>query len=277
MWSIWTQVGVGGPWGRKKRVRHVPTALARLRCVAESPFDEWIAEHYEVLWPEVFDPAVLDPAVELLAELAGDGAALEFAIGTGRVAIPLRRRGVPVHGIELSPAMVARLEAQPEASDIGVTVGDYATASVGRLFRLVYLVANTITNLTTQDEQVLAFQNAAAHLEPGGCFLVENYVPELRRIPPGEDRHVFIATSSHVGVSEYDFAAQIDISHHWWTLDGHLRAWSSAHRYVWPSELDLMARLAGLRPVERWADWRRTPFTGESRGHVSVWRRAEAP
>jgi SAM-dependent methyltransferase len=244
--------------------------------VAESPFDDWIAEHYEVLWPEAFDPAVLEPMVELLVELAGGGAALELGIGTGRVAIPLRRRGVPVHGIELSAAMAARLEAHPEASDIGVTVGDYATATVGRRFRLVYLVANTITNLTTQDGQVLAFRNAAAHLEPGGCFLVECYVPELRRLPPGERRHVFAATASHVGVSEYDFAAQIDVSRHWWTIGGGLRAWSSTHRYVWPSELDLMAHLAGLRLVGRWADWHRAQFTGESRGHVSVWRQAEA-
>lgn len=244
--------------------------------MAESCFDEWIAEHYAILWPEVFEPAVLDPAVELLAELAGDGAALEFAVGTGRVAIPLSRRGVPVHGIELSPAMAARLAEQPGASDIGVTVGDYATATVGRPFRLVYLVANTITNLTTQDEQVLAFQNAAAHLEPGGSFVVENYVPELRRLPPGEDRYVFTATPSHVGVSEYEFATQIDISRHWWMLDGCLQAWSSAHRYVWPSELDLMARIAGLDLVGRWNDWHRTPFTSESRSHVSVWQKSAA-
>jgi len=245
--------------------------------MAESRFDEWIAEHYAVLWPEVFEPAVLDPMVELLTELAGEGGALEFGVGTGRVAIPLAGRGVPVHGIELSPAMVARLEAQPGASGIGVTVGDYATTAVSGPFTLVYLVANTITNLTTQDEQALAFQNAAAHLEAGGCFLVESYVPELRRLPPGETRYVFATTPSHIGVSEYDFAAQSDVSHHWWTLDGHLRAWSSAHRYVWPSELDLMARLAGLHLVERWADWDRTPFTGESRSHVSVWRKDHLP
>jgi SAM-dependent methyltransferase len=258
---------------RQKRVRNARVALARLRRVAQSAFDEWIAEHYEALWPEVFDPAVLDPTVDLLADLAGDGAALEFAIGTGRVAIPLSRRGVPVHGIELSPAMAARLAEQPDAAEIGVTVGDYATTTVDGPFTLVYLVANTITNLTTQAEQVLAFANAARHLQPGGCFLVENYVPELRRLPPGESRYVFAATPTHVGVSEYDFTAQIDVSHHWWTLDGQLRAWSSTHRYVWPSELDLMARFAGLDLVDRWSDWRRSAFTGESRRHVSVWQR----
>jgi len=240
---------------------HVPDAL----------FDEWIAQRYEALWPELFDPAVVDPAVSFLAELAGTGPALELGIGTGRIALPLSRRGVRVHGIELSRAMVARLQAQPGGSDVGVTIGDLASVTVGAAFRLIYLVRNTITNLTSQDEQVEAFRNAAAHLEPGGCFVVENYIPELQRLPPGETVHVFTATPTHLGFEEYDVATQIAVSHHYWTIDGQLRTFSSPHRYVWPSELDLMARLAGMTLRERWSDWNRKPFTSASRSHISVW------
>jgi SAM-dependent methyltransferase len=236
-------------------------------------FDEWIAHRYAVLWPELFDPAVIDPAVDFLADLAGAGAALEFGIGTGRIAVPLRRRGVAVHGIELSPAMVDQLHAQRGESDIGVTVGSFADTTVAADFALVYLVRNTITNLTGRDEQVDAFRNAARHLRPGGCFVIENYVPELRRLPPGVTIHVFTATPVHVGIEEYDIAAQIAYSHHYWVIDGQLKTFSSPHRYVWPSELDLMARVAGLRLRERWSGWNREPFTGESRNHVSVWER----
>jgi SAM-dependent methyltransferase len=239
--------------------------------VPESHFDEWIAERYETLWPELFDPAVVDPAVNFLTELTATGPALEFGIGTGRIALPLSRRDVRVHGIELSPAMVAQLRMQPGGSDIGVTTGDFATTTAGGPFALVYLVRNTITNLTTQDEQVQAFHNAAAHLQPGGCFVIENYIPELQRLPPGQTTHVFTATPAHLGFEEYDVASQIAVSHHYWTIEGSLRTYSSPHRYVWPSELDLMARLAGLTLHERWADWNRTPFTGESRSHISVW------
>jgi hypothetical protein len=138
----------------------------------------------------------------------------------------------------------------------------------------VYLLRNTITNLTTQDEQVACFVNAARHLRPGGTFLIENYVPELRRIPPGERSLVFTATPTHIGVSEYDFADQTEVSRHWWTIEGELRTFSSPFRYVWPSELDLMARIAGLRPSGRWSDWDRSPFTGESRSHISTWQKA---
>ena len=239
--------------------------------MARTDFGEWIAERYERLWPELFDPAVLDPAVDLLAELAGAGPALEFGVGTGRVALPLSRRGVRVHGIELSPAMVARLRAQDGGAGIEVTVGDFATATAGGPFALVYLVRNTVTNLTSQDEQVRAFLNAAAHLRAGGCFLIENYVPELRRLPPGQTTHVFVATADHVAVEEYDTAAQLAVSRHYWAIDGQLRTFSSTHRYAWPAELDLMARIAGLRLRHRWADWHRTPFTGESRSHISIW------
>jgi SAM-dependent methyltransferase len=245
--------------------------------VPETHFDEWIAARYATLWPELFDPAVVDPTVSFLAELAATGPALEFGIGTGRIAVPLSRRGVDVQGIELSPAMVAQLRAHPGGSDVGVTIGDFATATVGGSFALVYLLRNTITNLTTQDEQVQAFRNAAAHLQPGGCFVIENYIPQLRRLPPGETTHVFTATPGHLGFEEYDVAAQIAVSHHYWTIEGRLRTFSSPHRYVWPSELDLMARLAGLSLRERWADWNRARFTSESRGHVSVWEKPPRP
>jgi SAM-dependent methyltransferase len=238
--------------------------------MAETRFDEWMAQRYETLWPELFDPAVLDPAVSFLAELAGGGPALEFGAGTGRVALPLRRRGVPVHGIELSPAMAARLRAAG-GPDVRVTVGDMATTRLDTTFRLVYLLRNTITNLTSQEEQVAVFGNAAAHLEPGGRFVVENYVPQLRRLPPGQSSHLFAATPTHIGVEEYDFVAQIAVSRHWWIVDGEVKEFSSPHRYVWPAELDLMARMAGLRLRERWAGWHREPFTADSPSHISVW------
>ncbi|MGP3958158.1 class I SAM-dependent methyltransferase [Nonomuraea sp. 3N208] len=239
----------------------------------ENNFDERTAETYEAKWPELFDPAVVDPVVDVLADLAGSGAALELGIGTGRIALPLSRRGVPVHGIELSPAMVAQLRAAPGAEHIGVTIGDFATTRVSGPFKVAYLVRNTITNLTTQDEQVECFRTVAAQLEPGGCFVIEVYVPELRRLPPGQTVHPFMVTPGHLGFEEYDVATQIAYSHHYWVVDGQLETRSTPHRYVWPAELDLMARLAGMTLHERWAGWKREPFTGESRSHVSVWRK----
>jgi SAM-dependent methyltransferase len=241
--------------------------------MADANFSTWIAERYEQLWPELFDPEVLDPAVDFLVEIAGAGSALELGIGTGRVALPLSRRGVSVHGIEISPAMAERLRTGPGGEEIGVTIGDFASVHLDETFSLVYLVRNTITNLISQDEQVDCFCNVAAHLRPGGCFVIENYVPELQRLPPGETHHVFIRTAQHLGFEEYDLASQTAVSHHYWRIDGALRDWSSRHRYVWPAELDLMARIAGMRLRERWADWHRRPFTDESRGHISVWEK----
>jgi SAM-dependent methyltransferase len=188
--------------------------------------------------------------------------------------LPLSRRGVHVQGIELSTAMVAQLQRQRDASDIEVTVGDFATAKVSRTFTLVYLLRNTITNLTTQDEQVECFRNVAAHLRPGGCFVIENYIPALQRLPPGETNRVFLATADHVGFETYDVATQIAVSHHYWMIDGKLETFSSPHRYVWPSELDLMARLAGLTLRERWSGWNREPFTSDSLNHISVWQKS---
>jgi len=239
----------------------------------ENYFDERIAATYEAKWPELFEPSVVDPAVDFLAELARSATALELGIGTGRLALPLSRRGVRMHGIELSPAMVARLKQQPGADAIGVTIGDFATATVAGTFGLAYLVRNTIMNLTTQDSQVECFRNVAGHLEPGGCFVIEVIVPELRRLPPGEKFRPFTVTPWHLGFDEYEVAAQGVVSHHYWVTDGEFETFSAPFRYVWPAELDLMARLAGMTLRERWSDWDRSAFTSDSRSHISVWQK----
>lgn len=238
----------------------------------ENYFDERIARSYEDRWPELFEPAAVDPVVDFLHDLAGPGDVLELGIGTGRIALPLSRRGHRVHGIELSPDMVAQLRTKPGADAIGVTIGDFAHATTGRTFRLAYLVRNTIMNLTTQDAQVACFRKVAAQLEPGGRFVIEVLVPALRRLPPGESTRVFAATPAHVGFEEYDVASQIAYSHHYWAVDGRLETFSAPFRYVWPSELDLMARLAGMTLRERWSTWSRAPFTSDSQQHVSVWQ-----
>ena len=257
-----------GPFGAK-RVEFV----AHNGPVPKDYFDERIAKSYEAKWPEIFEPAVVDAAVSFLAGLAGSGAALELGVGTGRIALPLSQRGVRVHGIELSPAMVAEMRTKPGADAIGVTIGDFATTRVEGSFELAYLVRNTITNLTTQDEQVQCFQNVAAHLRPGGCFVIEVYIPELQRLPPGETVHAFAVTPTHLAFEEYDLATQIAFSHHYWVVDGRLETFTAPFRYVWPSELDLMARLAGMTLRERWSNWNREPFTSASRSHISVWQR----
>jgi SAM-dependent methyltransferase len=242
----------------------------------EDHFGERVAERYDESTAEVFEPAVVEPVVELLFGLAGDSAALELGIGTGRIALPLARRGVRVHGIDLSEAMVARLRAKPGAEQIGVTIGDFATTTVEGRFSLAYVVFNTIMNLTTQDEQVACFRNVAAHLEPGGCFVVEVMVPALRVLPPGETFHAFDVSEGHLGFDEYDVANQGLISHHYRLVDGAYERLSMPFRYVWPAELDLMARLAGMTLRERWGGWAREPFTSESTMHVSVWEK-QAP
>jgi len=243
--------------------------------VPEDYFGERVAARYDE-WDASADPAVVEPIVDFLAALAGDGGALELGIGTGRIALPLAARGVRVHGIDLSTAMVARLRAKPGAEAVGVTVGDFATAKVDGTFALVYLVINTIMNLTTQDEQVACFANAAAHLRPGGCFVIEVGVPQLQRLPPGETVRAFDVSPAHLGFDEYDVAGQRLISHHYRVLEGRLDVQSVPFRYVWPSELDLMARLAGMTLRERWSGWQREPFTRESRKHVSVWQKPSA-
>ena len=239
--------------------------------------DDWgedVAAGYDKSVGPEFEADVIDLTVDVLAELAAGGAALELAIGTGRIALPLAARGVPVSGIELSPAMAAQLRAKDDAQLVTVMIGDMATTRVDGAFRLVYLVFNAIGLLTTQDEQVACFANAAAHLEPGGSFVIEKGVPDLRRLPPGEDARVFFHAPGYVGYDRYtDLVAQQAMSHHFVAGEHSLRESKTPFRYVWPSELDLMARLAGLSLRHRWAGWDRAPFTGESTSHVSVWEK----
>jgi SAM-dependent methyltransferase len=241
-------------------------------------FGEDVAARYDEDGTGMFAPGVVGQAVDFLAALAGDGApdrgsALELGIGTGRIAVPLSERGVLVHGIDLSEAMVARLRAKPGAGPVTAIIGDFATATAGRAFRLVYLIYNTIENLASQDDQVECFRNAAAHLEPGGHFVIEVGVPGLRRLPPGQTAVPFTVRPGRLGFDEYDVVSQGMVSRHFWEADGRWESMSVPFRYVWPAELDLMARLAGLRLRERWGDWNREPFTADSPKHVSVWRK----
>jgi SAM-dependent methyltransferase len=237
-------------------------------------FGEGVAASYDDDAADMYDPAVLAPAVDFLAGLAGDGRALEFGVGTGRIALPLAERGVEVHGIDLSEAMLARLRAKPGADRVGLTLGDFATTTVEGPFRLAYLVFNTIGNLTTQEAQVACFRTAAGHLEPGGCFVIEMMMPALQRLPPGETVRPFHVSETYWGFDEYDVATQGLVSHHLTIRDdGTAEHVSMPFRYVWPAELDLMAELASMRLRERWGGWRREPFTNDSDTHVSVWEK----
>jgi SAM-dependent methyltransferase len=233
-----------------------------------------VAEIYDKTYPAMFEPSVLGPMTSVLAELARDGAALEFAVGTGRVALPLSARGIPVHGLELSQHMADRLRAKPGSDAVAMTIGDMTSTRVDGEFALVYLVANTIMNVTTQDEQIAVFANAAAHLRPGGCFVLDVLVPQLRRAPRGEVGWVFTLEPDHVGIETFDDpASQIAWSHHWMEVDGRLVRHSAPYRYVWPSELDLMARITGFRLRDRWAGWDRAPFSSDSEGQVVVFEK----
>jgi SAM-dependent methyltransferase len=236
-------------------------------------WNEQVARGYDEASAHMYAPGVLDPAVEFLARRAGQGPALEFAIGTGRVALPLSARGVRLAGIEMSEPMVRELRGKPGGADVPVTIGDMATAIAPGRFTLVYLVYNTITNLLSQDEQVACFANAARHLEPGGRFVVEVFVPDLQRLPPGETARPFHVGEHHVGFDTFDLVNQRLVSHHYRIKDGVADTFRSPHRYAWPSELDLMAMLAGMELRERWADWSEAPFTADSRSHVSVWQK----
>jgi SAM-dependent methyltransferase len=235
--------------------------------MTEDYFEGPVAERYDSGLGEWGDPAVIASTVDFLAELAGDRAALELAIGTGRIALPLAARGVRVHGIDLSPDMVAQLRAKPGGDDIPVAIGDLATTQVGEGFSLAYLVFNTIGNLTTQEAQAACFQNVAGQLRSGGCFVVEVGVRAR------EPLHVFDLSETHVGIDEYDASTQRLVSHHFNLVDGRWELRSIPFRSVSPAELDLMARLAGMRLRERWSSWTREPFTAESRRHVSVWEK----
>jgi SAM-dependent methyltransferase len=239
---------------------------------------EWgpeLAESYDTTNSALFDPSVLGPMTGLLAELARGGRALELAVGTGRVALALSAAGVPVRGLELSEPMAARLRAKPGAGQVPVTIGDMRSARVpGGPFALVYLVANTIMNVTTQDDQLAVFGTAAAHLEAGGCFVLEVLVPQLRRIPPGQNAWVFRHDPGHVGIETFDdLVGQIASSHHWIETAGGLIRHSAPYRYVWPAELDLMARITGFRVRDRWAGWDRAPFTSDSASQVAVFEK----
>jgi SAM-dependent methyltransferase len=240
--------------------------------VPEDYFGEEVAAEYDqdLEHDPMFAPDAIDPVVDFLVERARGGAALELGIGTGRIALPLAERGVPVHGIDLSEAMVERLRAKPGGDRIPVVIGDFATTRVDGTFTLAYLVYNTIQNLTTQEAQVACFQNVAAHLEPGGSFVIEVGLPDVK----GERLRIFDFSERHIGIDEYDFANQGLISHHYTrTADGTFRYSSGPFRYVWPAELDLMARIAGLQPFERCSGWKGEPFTNESTKLVAVWEK----
>jgi SAM-dependent methyltransferase len=236
-------------------------------------FGEPVAARYDGSTAEMSGADVVDPAVDFLAELAGPGQALELGIGTGRIALPLARRGVPVHGIDLSRAMVARLRDKPGGDAIGVTIGDFATTVVPGSFSLAYLVFNTIMNLTAQDAQVACFRNAAAHLQPGGCFVIEVMVPELRKLPAGQNAVPFQVSPGRWAFDLYDTATQAMSSNYVEISGGRGEYRSIPFRYVWPAELDLMAQLAGMRLRERWAGWTRESFTSDSHEHISVWEK----
>ncbi|HSR82629.1 MAG TPA: class I SAM-dependent methyltransferase [Streptosporangiaceae bacterium] len=240
--------------------------------MASITWGQELAQVYDSTYSAKFRPSVVDPMVAVLADLARGGKALEFAVGTGRVALPLAAAGVSVHGLELSPHMAAQLAAKPGAQLVPLTIGDMTTTQVpGAPFRLVYLVANTIMNVTTQDDQVAVFANAAAHLDADGSFVVEVIVPQLRRVPPGEAARVFTLDPDHIGIETFDdLVGQIAWSQHWVEVDGQLVRHAAPYRYVWPSELDLMARLAGFELLDRWAGWDRSPFTSDSTSQVAV-------
>jgi SAM-dependent methyltransferase len=242
--------------------------------VPQDQFRGWVAEIYDTSEGEMFAPEVVDRTARFLAEVAAGGAALEFAIGTGRIALPLCRAGVRVAGIDISPDMVSLLRAKPGSDAIDVTIGDCATTRIPGTFSLVYIVFNSISNLNSQDEQVACFANAAAHLDTRGCFVVELWIPDLRGFPHGQTAQMQEFTDSHIGFDSLDPATQLGVSHHYYIDGDRVSVFDVAFRYAWPAELDLMARLAGLRLRERWADWDGSPFTSDSRKHVSVWEKA---
>lgn len=239
-------------------------------------WDAKTAASYDETSAFMFTPEVLDPAVDFLAGLSAGAPALEFAIGTGRVAIPLVERGISVTGIELSQPMVDQLH--HKMADLPIVVGDMATSRVPGEFSLVYLVWNSIGNLCTQDEQVECFRNAARHLAPGGRFVIELGIPGIRRFPPGQEGVPFHIGAHHVGFDTLDMATQQGTSHHYSRYaDGTVTYGASHFRYIWPAECDLMARLAGMALECRLADWTGSQFTGDSESHVSVWRKPDQP
>ena len=258
-----------GEDGGEDKLRWLAPAAARQNEIWNAD----AAGRYDTPGAGMFAPEVLGPTIDRLAELTGDGRALEFAIGTGRVAVPLAERGVPVSGIEMSTAMLAQLRTKADEATIPVAVGDMSAVRVPGEFSLVYLVYNTISNLLTQEEQVACFRNAARHLSPGGRFLIELWVPELRRLPPGIPATVGVADPGYILLDTYDVLNQHVVSHHFHFGEGtSAQLFRSPHRYIWPPELDLLAQLAGLTLESRHADWTGTPFTADSPSHISVYR-----
>ena len=237
----------------------------------ESTSFDPIAPFFDEIYAYLEVEEVVGPAVDFLAELAGDGHALELGMGTGRIALPLAARGIDVSGIELSEGMVARLREKPGGQDIPVVIGDFSRASVEGSFSLAYIVRNTLWNLRTQEKQVACFQNVAAHLAPGGHFVIEMFVPDLHGITPGHNIRALRAEASRMSFDVFDVANQGLTSVHYWFREEGIRSFAGQGRYVWPAEMDLMARLAGMRLSERWADWDRAPFTEDSRSHISVY------
>jgi SAM-dependent methyltransferase len=242
--------------------------------VASIVWDQDLAEVYDAVYAAQAEASVLEPMIELLTALTRGGSALEFAVGTGRVALALSRRGIRVSGIELSPHMAALMCTKPGADAVPVTVGDMTSTRVPGRFTLVYVVANSLMNVTTQQEQLAVFANAAIHLDVGGCFLVEVMVPQLRLFPSGQSARVFTSEPGHVAIETLDDTVhQISSSHHWLNVSGRLVQHSAPYRYIWPAELDLMANIAGFRLRERWAGWDRSPFTSDSPSQVAVFEK----
>jgi SAM-dependent methyltransferase len=241
--------------------------------VPQNLFTGRFAEGYDLGSPEMYEPALLAATADFLSAEARGGRALEFGIGTGRVALPLSERGVEVSGIDISADMIEQLRQKPRSAAIETTVGDFATTVVPGEFTLVYVVFNSITNLLEQSEWVKAFRNAARHLGPAGRFVMELAIPDLRRFPPGAAAVPFDVSSDHLGFDTLDVANQRGVSHHYFFVDGQVSRFDSPFRYAWPAELDLMADMASMKLCDRFSDWDRSSFTGESRKHISVWER----
>jgi SAM-dependent methyltransferase len=239
--------------------------------VPQNIFTGSVAASYDLSSPEMFESGLIDATVGFLTGEAAGGPALEFGIGTGRIALPLSARSIAVHGIDISADMIAELRKKPGAESIGATVGDFAETVVPGEFSLVYVVYNSISNLLDQDEWVSCFRNAARHLAPGGRFVIELWVPDLRRFPPGAAAVPFAADMGHSGFDTIDTATQRGVSHHFFTNGDRTTRFESPFRYAWPAELDLMAQIAGLQLRDRFGDWDRSPFTSESTKHISVW------
>jgi SAM-dependent methyltransferase len=250
-----------------------PVRSGNTLVVPQNLFTGRVAEGYDLGSPEMYEPALLTATAAFLSAEARGGRALEFGIGTGRVALALSQLGVPVSGIDISADMIDQLHRKPASAPIETAVGDFATTVVAGEFSLVYVVFNSITNLLEQSEWVQAFRNAARHLGPAGRFVMELEVPDLRRFPPGSVARPFEVGPRHLGFDTLDLASQQGVSHHYYFVEDQVGRFDSPFRYAWPAEVDLMAEMASMKLRDRFADWDRSPFTGDSRKHISVWER----